>query len=96
MPICFCVSNSGFLFLFTVGTRYKESNENVVSYFILVRFAVLFYYVLSPLFLKVNDVNIQHVPTSTPLAYGLVLLDILFTRAELKKSIHLYPKKAPS
>jgi len=76
-------------FFFFVHSTYKiqKSSEYVVSYFITCSFCSLFYYVFSPLFLK------EHVPASTPLAYSRVLLDILFTRAELKESILFISKQ---
>ena len=56
---------------------------------------------ISPIFIchpQVNRVNILHVRASTPLAYGRVLLDIIFSRSELKESImfrHFKSSKPP-
>ena len=36
---------------------------------------------------KVNGVDIRHVHASTAMAYGRILLDILFTRQDLQGSV---------
>ncbi|KAL5502743.1 hypothetical protein EMCRGX_G009564 [Ephydatia muelleri] len=46
--------------------------------------AWLYYFVL---FLKVNGVNVLHLLAKTPYLFGLQLLDMLFTRAELSSSL---------
>ena len=41
----------------------------------------------SIIFPKVNGVDIRHVHASTAMAYGRILLDILFTRQDLQGSV---------